>query len=506
MDRKPLASKLFDDTVQRDFAKLSGDFNPLHMDPIYARRTQMGKALVHGVNTLLWGLDAVLSKRPEMVPVQVRARFLKPLYVGESAMIFLTARPNPTEKLIEIETSGTVIAEIVIHLEAGALATPVADRVDTAPSASPSPIELTAEQMAGRTGAVPLASVDACAAAFPALAVAIGPQRVGALLATTRVVGMECPGLYSLYSGLAITLNGQPKDTLRYAVTRYDHRFRAVRIEVSGGGVNGLLETFFRLPPTAQPSISEVMARVDPRAYVGQRALIVGGSRGLGEVTAKIIAAGGGHPIITYASGRAEAQAVADDIHAGGGICDILHYDVRKAAKPQLKALSKPATHLYYFATSQIFLRKSSLHEPRGLREFIAFYVDGFAALCEVMAAAYPKGLRVFYPSSVAVNQPVKGLGEYAMAKAAGELLCDHLVSFLPGLSVVVKRLPRILTDQTATVALAEAEAALDIMLPIVAEMAAQAGVPAGGSPHKGMALASISNEARKPPSTSSRG
>ena len=102
------------------------------------------------------------------------------------------------------------------------------------------------------------------------------------------------------------------------------------------------------------------MTRVSGRPFAAQRSLVVGGSRGLGAVTAKIVAAGGGHPVITYRDNRAEAELVAGDIRGVGGSCDILRYDALLSASEQLKALSS-VDCCYYFATPKIFLRKSGL-------------------------------------------------------------------------------------------------------------------------------------------------
>src|SRR5207342_2978126 len=85
-----------------------------------------------------------------------------------------------------------------------------------------------------------------------------------------------------------------------------DERFRIVRLNVSGPGIAGEIAAFGRMPPTEQPTIQEIAALVPTDAYAGATVLVVGGSRGLGEVTAKACAAGGAHILITYAVGRAE--------------------------------------------------------------------------------------------------------------------------------------------------------------------------------------------------------
>ena len=46
---------------QRAFAALSGDHNPIHIDPIEARRMLAGRAVVHGVHLVLFALDSLLA-------------------------------------------------------------------------------------------------------------------------------------------------------------------------------------------------------------------------------------------------------------------------------------------------------------------------------------------------------------------------------------------------------------------------------------------------------------
>ena len=57
------------------------------------------------------------------------------------------------------------------------------------------------------------------------------------------------------------------------------------------------------------------------------------------------------------------------------------------------------------------------------------------------------------------------------MAKAAGELLCAEINRFRPGIHVITRRLPRVLTDQTVSLIQRNSEDALAVMLPIVRMM-----------------------------------
>jgi NAD(P)-dependent dehydrogenase (short-subunit alcohol dehydrogenase family) len=254
-------------------------------------------------------------------------------------------------------------------------------------------------------------------------------------------------------------------------VAAVDARFRSLQIEVAGSGLSGQIDAFARLPPPAQSGMAAVSARVRADAFAGQRVLVVGGSRGLGEVTAKIIAAGGGHPVITYRDGLSEAEAVAASIRAAGGACDVVRYDALEPAAPQLAGIGAVGA-CYYFATAKIFQRKSALYEAGMLHAFSRYYVDGFHALCAALHQSQGGArLALFYPSTVAIDEATSGLAEYAMAKAAGEVLASYLGVFLPNVTVLSRRLPRVMTDQTSTVGVATAHDALDVLIPIVEEL-----------------------------------
>ena len=77
-----IASRVFSITDQITFASFSGDFNPIHIDVISARRSLTGDCTVHGINALLWGLDRLVMK--EMTQFNsVDVEFLKPIFLHE---------------------------------------------------------------------------------------------------------------------------------------------------------------------------------------------------------------------------------------------------------------------------------------------------------------------------------------------------------------------------------------------------------------------------------------
>ena len=142
---------------------------------------------------------------------------------------------------------------------------------------------------------------------------------------------------------------------------------------------------------------------------------------------------------------------------------------VLRDAASQLSAVPEDINQLYYFATPPIFAQH--------LRYVLAGKVPRIPlGLCRRVPRCMPfvrmrsraPRLAAFYPSSVAVEEVPSGLAEYAKAKAEGEKLCAAMMAQIAGLKVVIGRLPRVLTDQTATIAQVENADPLTVMLPFI--------------------------------------
>ena len=463
-------------TLQERFAALSGDRNPMHMDPIAARRTQAGQPVVHGVHTLLWALEE-LARAGQLSGgvARLKARFLKWIYLGDLATVHLVER-EPDEPLrLEVAVQGLTVltAEVVF----GARPPQTQQRPWTPSPEAPrmTSLDLTLADLPDRSGEAYVAPSPHAEELFPYLTTLLSAATVAEIAALSYVVGMEAPGLHSMFSKLDLTLlkatESEPRAALHYAVTYVDERFRKLRIAVEGCAVQGALEAFVRVPPVRQASMDLVARYVQPNEFAGMNALVIGGSRGLGELTAKLIAAGGGTVTLTYALGRTEAESLMSELQAWGGSASARPYDVRQPPLQQIETLPTEPTHLFYFATGTIFRPKLGVLSAPMLAEFLQFYVQGFYDLCLALTALTGKPLFAFYPSTVFLDERPAGMTEYAMAKAAGEQLCADMNLTLPDVRVFVHRLPKLPTDQTAGVLPERETDALEALLPVLRTM-----------------------------------
>jgi hypothetical protein len=70
----------------------------------------------------------------------------------------------------------------------------------------------------------------------------------------------------------------------------------------------------------------------------------------------------------------------------------------------------------------------------------------------------------------------VRELTEYLAAKAAGEALCRLMAETMPDVRIVVRRMGRVVTDQTASLVATRAVEPVAAMLPIVREIHRMSG------------------------------
>jgi 3-hydroxybutyryl-CoA dehydratase len=92
----------------RKFAEVSGDTNPLHCDPEYARRTRFGECIVHGMLGAGFISAAIGTLAPYAAAIYLTQtlRFLRPINVGD------TIRAVAEVKKIDAETRQATVSTV----------------------------------------------------------------------------------------------------------------------------------------------------------------------------------------------------------------------------------------------------------------------------------------------------------------------------------------------------------------------------------------------------------
>jgi NAD(P)-dependent dehydrogenase (short-subunit alcohol dehydrogenase family) len=313
------------------------------------------------------------------------------------------------------------------------------------------------------------------AESFPAAGAVIGVEALKGLAAISTLVGMEYPGLHGMLSEFSVALDrSQTAGSLIFQVQKYDAHFSRVEIGICGLNVTGTVAAFVGREGAREVADDDIRSLVAPTEFAGHRPLIIGASGGLGTVTARILAAGGARPTLTWNRSIDSANSVARSVSRIGGESDLLQLDVCRlgASLDELAAKGWTGEQAYYFATPRIFRRRVRPYQSEDLREFLEVFVDAFYDFtCGLMKIRPCCRVTVFYPSSVAVGNPTDELFEYSIAKFASERLCARLQRRYKSLRIVVAQLPRIETRQTLSYMQVKTTPAHVIMLPIIRDV-----------------------------------
>ena len=445
--------RVFSAEDQLAFARLSGDYNPIHLDPVVARRLLFGQPVVHGMHALLWAVDGLLAQTEAKVRLKaVKARFRSSIPLDVPVELQVNHK-SPTDAALELRSEGAKVltANVSLELTTGR-ETPIPREVPASgPCRDQSPAELPSA-----SGRVLLClEPEIAKRLFPNAFRLLPADQLATLLATTRVVGMEAPGLHSILAGLDLhdcgSTASEDLPELRYATESFDERISRLELRLEAPGLAGMVTAFVRPEPRRQSAFAAIRLLVGPDEFRHEKALVIGGSRGLGEVAVKLLTAGGADVRFTYHRGAAEAERLTSEIAGEGGSVASFPYDVLcNGSQLAAGVQGWSPTLLCYFATPFIATGVERRFRVPRFQNFCRYYLDGFLEAFEAVRQLGSLS-GVFNPSSSFVDELPLNMGEYAAAKSAAETLCRYLEKTHGGIRFHCPRLPRLATDQTAS-------------------------------------------------------
>jgi 3-hydroxybutyryl-CoA dehydratase len=111
-----------------DFARVSGDHNPLHMDEEYAKTTQFSGRIAHGALSASY-ISAVLGNDlpgPGAVFLELNLKFVRPVRIGDTVtstaeVIEMVERGYRVKLAVKGEVNGKIVmrGEAVIMVPSG---------------------------------------------------------------------------------------------------------------------------------------------------------------------------------------------------------------------------------------------------------------------------------------------------------------------------------------------------------------------------------------------------
>ena len=435
------------------FSKKSGDYNPIHINKEEARRLVSGEIIVPGMFLLLRALNFASEFTKNKISSIIVSFHNAALVDTKLKIIF---RKKNLNGLLNINSINENIASIKVTYTDEVFKNSIHKRNSPVIKLKKNSFE----ELEGKFGSSIVYLSKDLKREFRKLVNSKQLNVISSLMTFSRIVGMEVPGLNSLFVGLNVKFSDNFKKKIYWKVVRHTNIRSLIILNVLGNGVEGQLKTIYRNTPILQPDIESIYKIHRSSELINKTALIIGGSRGLGEYSAKIIASKGAHVLITYYNGKKDANNIKNEIIKKGLKCDIYEMNVLKPDKilNKLKRKGFLITDLYYFASPKIKSSRKSNLNMLLFNQYNLVYVEAFEELIKKMYKLNFKSFRVFYPSTIYIDENPLIFKEYIKAKIKAERKMKSIKTEYRINDIFIPRLPKLFTDQNPYLSFQEIE------------------------------------------------
>ena len=441
----------FDELIE--FSEISGDWNPIHHDQEISRRYSTEKPIVHGIYTLIKVLDIFLINKKFCLE-ELKCNFIMPIFPNYSYKLYAENKSDENVNLYLFK--GEKLAfNCNLSFISGQINSS-RKKYFPEPGFKKEPQNPLFDDLKNVKGVIEIqANLIALEHKIPNLFKSISSDSIASLITTSRLVGMICPGLNSLFSSLSIKFtNNFEKNNFNWQVNSISKKFLPININFESSGLTGSIKAFYRDSPIKQKSIKELRTIINKKSYLPQNILVIGGTRGIGELVTKLLILREANITFTFAKGKKDAIRVSEEIKNYNHKANFYNLDILDSS--QLKNFlisSQKFDQIYIFASPRIKESQKYFFDNELYEKYNSYYVKPILDIAETLKLSNNSLTRIFYPSTIFLDKENhKSFLEYKASKYLGEIICKDITEKNSKIEIISSRLPMILTDQTSKV------------------------------------------------------
>lgn len=356
-------SKIFSYDDQLYFSMLSGDWNSIHIDEEKARRSIFGTQIVHGIHILIWALNNIkLTKKNYIKSLTVN--FNNYVALNEKVYLRIVKRSNKLNLIVKNKKN----IKVSIVISFGKAISYIKQKEKVFEKKEPK-LNKNFKNF-NKKYLILYSNISLLKKQYFNVFNFFSSFQISIILATSKLVGMYLPGKNSIFSNLQLCFDESESNRLYYKIKKINQSFSYLKIGLSCGKVQGSIDAFFPPAPPIQLSYKSIKQKIKRNIFRNYKVLIIGASRGLGEVSSKIFAAGGAKLFLTYNQGKSDCINLANEIKA-----QYFKIDINQST---YKNLDFNPTHILYFASPRVLEEKAEKNPSKSDKLYELFYVDAF--------------------------------------------------------------------------------------------------------------------------------
>jgi FkbH-like protein len=419
---------------QKVFSFLSNDYNPIHLDFEYSKKSPYSKPVIYGILIVLKSLENLIIFTKKKF-INIRVEFIKFINVDDN---------------INIEYNDNLI---IIYKNINTICTKIKYTLID----DQSNIEI---QDYNNNLNIPLNDYKPCQnythklninsfyleKYFKNIYKNFNLLQIYQIINLSAFVGMITPGLNSLFNSFEINFDDNNYEDiyiLDFKLNYFDNTYKTCSYNFNGKNTKGNLQCVYRPENVKQIKLKDILIKNDQ--FKNEKVLVIGGSRGIGEVISKIFYAGGAEVMITYYNSYNDALAICEE---SDNNIKIVKYNVLLDFDKINDIIDNiEFTKIFYMATPNMI--ENEYFNINTFDIYYNYYCKGFNLLFEKINK---KNLKyIFYPSSEYLNIK-NNYKEYSLAKKMGEDIIKTLAYNNKNIKFDCIRLPRLLTDLTNSI------------------------------------------------------